>query len=1403
MANELGLNGAQDRNAPTRFAPIYTGRWSSGYWTNRSPLRDATTSRIVEKFYGKAGDALIAGSNVEITNRLTLSRRPGNPVFDSNSYSSPLSYYSFREFSATTEQILVMIDQADALYSLYAGTKSTLWTKSSGAGQSYMQSVGNTLFFANGIDNKKYLNSLTTWSASAQWNTAVTPYFTTWLIDPNGNIQQLMATVVPVIGIEVASNVLTVISSESTLTDVLEVGMEMTFPEGMTASFLDNQIVTITGVTSTTFTAAFINDDYVGAESGIVATETTGGANPISGATVPSWSTVVPAAGNDFQGGITIDGMVQWVNRGSPVQNWGIQPTTGTLQPSVGTSNISWRANTYYSLPGVIVDTNGNLQQVTVAGKSGATAPTWATTVGLTTTDGSVTWTMIQTAASLVWQPNTSYAATLEFALTSVASSVGSSAVYTGAITNGAGTQYVLTSADNASSGSTTYNGTFTGATTGSLVGTTVVIAGFDNTANNGVFLITANSGTTSITVNNAAGVADTHAATATVSTYTGKTVVVNGFLNSVNNGLFICSASTASTLTLSNAGAVAETNAATAISRGAFVIGNAYGVNCLFTTSSTTQPSLTGNVSAYVFPGNGSGNVGVFTQTYPTPTSGALASDTTLTSLYFEGYPLDPSPGAELQWAVVNSAGTVVGWIEPFPSYTNTYTLIILASIYIPVAGTYTFTINHHDGMIWGMGSNGSSTPTLVSGTNSTPVSPPQTVTAAQGFPVFGGTNRGLEGGGTWDEATDSWVGAPVWTDTFTVTFNTAGVYPVEVDYAYWYHDGQQFNILVNGYPLANTTVGSLTGTSGPTQPVWPSWTTQFAPNYPTITENGGQLTWENLGPVTDFSWSASTNFTLPNTTIVDPAGNIEAPYRTGVSGSVAPTFLTGLNSLTLDNPNLIWINEGTAGAAPVGTVSTFNGGWKYCISLVNTLDNTVSNSTDLSVSTGNFVGVKGVTFAPAEGLPALSQIDPQADYVAIFRTVDGGDTPLLIPSQIPVAVGTVPLSTYLVSGYVDTTPDVGLDNLVQAPFSGENTPPAIGAQNLTYHISRLWYSVGNVVYYTSGPSTPAGNGLNGTQPLLNNIPFPSLVKRIVPTVIGAIVFTVSDIWVVQGSASSNDPIRNPQYLAQGVGLPSYNALDVNGGVIGFFTTDNQFCELNPNGIIDYVGFPIGDQLRLKNGTPGQNWIPANVYVTWYVNGEDQGWFLSDGQYGWYKLIPTPAPEQGKTWSPFATIVGGCKAVKAIETAPGVHTLLVGPYGTGPLLARDLTSSLDNTSTYEANAVIGSAVLAQPGQIAVVSFVATDSVNVGTPLVLGVILDEALPYYTGSFNILKRWENDPPGLKKSKSLFPQRFYLSELTGEDDEAACRHMQIKVIWAAENAPNELISLTVFGGYLQEN
>src|ERR1700677_2039622 len=118
MPNNLGLAGAQP-SKQTKYAPIYTPRWLSGIWTNRSPLRDATTNRITEKFYGPAGDALIAGLNVEISEKLTLIRRPGNELFANpatgvvDTWDNVDRFYDFRLFNNSTEQITLMVDETN------------------------------------------------------------------------------------------------------------------------------------------------------------------------------------------------------------------------------------------------------------------------------------------------------------------------------------------------------------------------------------------------------------------------------------------------------------------------------------------------------------------------------------------------------------------------------------------------------------------------------------------------------------------------------------------------------------------------------------------------------------------------------------------------------------------------------------------------------------------------------------------------------------------------------------------------------------------------------------------------------------------------------------------------------------------------------------------------------------------------------------------------------------------------------------------------------------------------------------------------------------------------------------------------------------------------------------------
>lgn len=72
--------------------------------------------------------------------------------------------------------------------------------------------------------------------------------------------------------------------------------------------------------------------------------------------------------------------------------------TAGT---QVYAPTAAWQLGTSYATGTVIVDTNGNGQQVIVAGTSGGSPPSWSTSIFASTTDNTVTWQNIGAIASI------------------------------------------------------------------------------------------------------------------------------------------------------------------------------------------------------------------------------------------------------------------------------------------------------------------------------------------------------------------------------------------------------------------------------------------------------------------------------------------------------------------------------------------------------------------------------------------------------------------------------------------------------------------------------------------------------------------------------------------------------------------------------------------------------------------------------------------------------------------------------------------------------------------------------------------------------------------------------------------------------------------------------------------
>jgi hypothetical protein len=97
--------GAQPQKQPA-FSPLFIDRKMTGLYTQRNPLHDPSDV-VTAKFYGGRPDSLWMGSNIELTNRLTLQRRPGLIPFSTDLYPTPPNRTFAFELTNGTIQVLV------------------------------------------------------------------------------------------------------------------------------------------------------------------------------------------------------------------------------------------------------------------------------------------------------------------------------------------------------------------------------------------------------------------------------------------------------------------------------------------------------------------------------------------------------------------------------------------------------------------------------------------------------------------------------------------------------------------------------------------------------------------------------------------------------------------------------------------------------------------------------------------------------------------------------------------------------------------------------------------------------------------------------------------------------------------------------------------------------------------------------------------------------------------------------------------------------------------------------------------------------------------------------------------------------------------------------------------------
>lgn len=557
--------------------------------------------------------------------------------------------------------------------------------------------------------------------------------------------------------------------------------------------------------------------------------------------------------------------------------------------------------------------------------------------------------------------------------------------------------------------------------------------------------------------------------------------------------------------------------------------------------------------------------------------------------------------------------------------------------------------------------------------------------------------------------------------------------------------------------YPVTVTEFFKCTtaGTSGGTQPHWATGIgTIIYDNQARWTNQGTSITWATIG-----AGVAVSNAPI----VIDSNGNKQQIATPGKTGSAAPTWKTNSGETTID-AGATWLCQGQFSAA--GTAP-----WFYAYAFKNSVSGEVSTASPSS----SFITLAENKIITVQG---QGSADPQVDVIQIYRCLQGGSELLFLAE-----IANPKNATW---SYNDASPDANLNELILAQINDANDPPPLGLVALTYHLGRIFGSVGNTLYFSNVNST---NGVTTScfRPVDSFI-LPSKIVRSWSTPIGLITMTVSDMYITLGQGTASSPFYTVTYL-EGIGILNYDAFTVNGSTAYLNTTASKVISLDPSAGVTEIGFPIGDQfLTLYN--------PASAYMTWHEGSSgDTALYAADGATGWFRMAPTSAPETGVVWSPRAQIVDGCKAVQSLEVVPGVVRLLIGPVASGPILRRDTSVNTDNGVVFSKFVTIGSIVMAQPGSLAELEFITVDAVRVGTRPSIGILLDEI----SGQFENIPRSRQDPPLLPPSTTLFNDRYIMSQ---NQQPTFCRHFQARFSWAAEDAHNELLAYTIFGAIHQE-
>jgi len=249
----------------------------------------------------------------------------------------------------------------------------------------------------------------------------------------------------------------------------------------------------------------------------------------------------------------------------------------------------------------------------------------------------------------------------------------------------------------------------------------------------------------------------------------------------------------------------------------------------------------------------------------------------------------------------------------------------------------------------------------------------------------------------------------------------------------------------------------------------------------------------------------------------------------------------------------------------------------------------------------------------------------------IAIFRTTDGGGTFYLIDVITNIGAGNITYTDKMTTNslFPSTIVDGPVpDTLITgtfAPTLTSNSPPPtciapgiVGtctpsrSSSMAYFQGRIWYGIGNVLFFSSQEETLVGvpeesfpSGVNGN---FFRLQYPIVALQAISEAL--YIFTYSHVYVITGSTLDTFSYQ-PLFDNFGMNPQQYQAVTRFGESVAFMTHDYRMAIIE-NGLINVISDPLVDSL--STFIAAQTFIPAAQFQLRYYSDSDREWLVLCG---------------------------------------------------------------------------------------------------------------------------------------------------------------------------------------------